>query len=149
MSKSKDEDPMRHMKAITRGRLRLMWQMAEAGDDLSAEDARTIKVMRDHPEYADLWGRLDELSDAEIERDGVNPIAHIIAHTTVENQIAENEPKEVRQTIKKLMRQGYTRHDAIHAVGGVLMDEIWYILKENRPFDEAKYLRDLKALTRK
>lgn len=148
MSKSKEEDPMGQMKALTRGRLRLVWQMAELGGDLSAEDARMIKVMREHPEFADLWGRLDELSDAEIVRDGVNPIVHITAHTTVENQIAENEPKEVQLTIKKLMRQGYTRHDAIHAVGGVLMEEIWHILKENRPFDKAKYLRDLKALTR-
>lgn len=149
MSESEDLDPMGQMRALTRKRLRLVWQMAELGGDLSAEDARMVKVMREHPQYADIWEKLDELGSAEIERDGVNPIVHITAHTTVENQLAQNDPKEVRQTIRKLMRQGHSRHDAIHAVGGVLMDEIWHILKENRPFDEAKYLRDLKELTRK
>jgi DNA polymerase III gamma/tau subunit len=105
--------------------------------------------MREHLEYADVWDQLSELSDQEIERDGVNPIVHITAHQTVENQLAQNDPKEVRRTIKKLMRQGYSRHEAIHAVGSVVMDEIWYILKEKRPFDQARFLRGLRALTEK
>jgi hypothetical protein len=48
--------------------------------------------MREHSEYADLWERLDELSDAEIERDGTNPILHVRMHAAVENQIAQRDP---------------------------------------------------------
>jgi hypothetical protein len=104
--------------------------------------------MREHPEYTDLWGRLDELSDEELERTGTNPIAHIIVHQTIENQIAGGEPREVRRVVKKLMRQGLSRHEAIHRVGSVLAGEIYHILKDNRPFDEAGYVRQLRQLMR-
>ena len=140
---------MEQMRVLTRQRLGRVWQMAQLGTKLEPEDARLVKAMREHPEYADIWDQLSELSDQEIERDGVNPIVHITAHQTVENQLAQNDPKEVRRTIKKLMRQGYSRHEAIHAVGSVVMDEIWYILKEKRPFDQARFLRGLRALTEK
>jgi hypothetical protein len=149
MSKAKEQDPMGEMKALSRQRLSLVWQKAKSGAKFKGEDDRLVKGMRQHPEYAEIWDHLSELSNEEIDIDGVNPIIHITAHQTVENQLAKNDPKEVRQTIEELMRQGYTRHEAIHAVGSVVMDEIWYILKEKRPFDEARYLRGLRELTKK
>jgi hypothetical protein len=149
MSKAKEQGPMGQMKALSRQRLGRVWQRAKSGAKFRGEDARLVKAMREHPEYADIWDHLSEPSNEEIEIDGVNPIVHIMAQQTVENQLAQNDPKEVRQTIDKLMRQGYTRREAIHAVGSVVMDEIWYILKEKRPFDEARYLRGLRALTEK
>ena len=139
---------MGQMKALSRQRLGRVWQKAESGAKFRGEDARLVKAMQEHPEYADIWDHLSELSNEEIEIDGVNPIIHIMGHQTVENQLAQDDPKEVRQTIRQLMRQGYTRHQAIHAVGGVVMDEIWNILKEKRPFDEERYLRGLRELTK-
>ena len=149
MSKAKEQDPMGQMKALSRQRLGRVWQRAKSGAKFREEDARLVKAMREHPEYADIWDHLSELGNEEIEVDGVNPILHITAHQTVENQLAQDDPKEVRRTIEKLTRQGYTRHEAIHAIGSVVMDEIWNILKEKRPFDEARYSRSLRALTEK
>jgi hypothetical protein len=141
-----DADLYREMKALTRQHMRLVWEEAQLGMPLTGENARMVSAMREHPEYSDLWGRLDELSDEEIERDGVNPILHITIHSTIENQIADDNPKEVRRVVEALMRQGLTRHEAIHRVGRVLSDEIFHILNEDRPFDEPGYIRKLRQL---
>jgi len=111
------------LKSLTRQQTRLLWQMAQAGAPLEGEQAILVKVMCEHPEYPDLWVRLDELSDAEIERDGVNLILHVQMPAIVENQIAQREPAEVRETVRARLRQGYDRH-------------------------EARYLRKLRKLTR-
>jgi hypothetical protein len=44
------------------------------------------------------------------------------------------------------VRQGVSQHEAIHRVGAVLTDEIWHILNEKRPFDEAGFVRKLRRL---
>jgi hypothetical protein len=115
---------------------------------LTGEDARLVQAMREHPEYGEVWDHLNELSDEEIEQDGVNPILHVTIHSTVENQIADDNPKEVRQVVEALMRRGLSRHEAIHRVGRAVSDEIFHILKEQRPFDEAAYVRKLRRLVR-
>jgi hypothetical protein len=142
------QNPYEELKELTRHRTRLIWQTANLGGQLSDEDARLVQAMREHPEHADLWGHLDELSDEQVERDGTNPIAHIHIHVVIENQIANGDPKETAQTVEALMRQGMSRHDAIHAVGTVLADEIFHILKDKRPFDEAGFVRKLKQLVK-
>ena len=133
---------------MTRLRQRLLWEMAQLGAPLSEGDARLIEAMHEHPEYSHLWGRLDELSDEEIERDGVNPILHVTVHQIIENQLADGDPQEVGRVLKALMQQGLTRHEAIHRIGTVLADEIFHILRDGRPFDEPGYVRRLQQLVR-
>jgi len=142
------QDPYGELKGLTRHRTRLIWRTANLGEPLSEKDARLAQAMCEHPEHADLWGHLDELSDEQVERDGTNPVAHVNIHVAVESQIANGEPKETAQTVEALMRQGLSRHDAIHAVGTVLADEIYHILKDKRPFDEAGFVRKLKQLAK-
>jgi len=149
MSKPRSSDPSGEMKALTRRRIRLVWEMALLGGHLEDDDARLVQAMREHPEYADLWGRLDELSDEQIERDGTNPILHVHIHQLIENQIAGGEPKEVGQTVEELMRRGLSRHEAVHRVGAVVSGEIWRILKDNRPFDGQGVARQLRRLVEK
>jgi len=73
MNKQNNPKAMENLKAATRQLARLTWQMAQSGAPLKGEQATLAKVMREHLEYADIWEHLDELSDEEIERDGVNP----------------------------------------------------------------------------
>lgn len=47
-------DPYSAMKAATRARFRDLWERAERGESLKGKEARIVKVMRDHPEYATL-----------------------------------------------------------------------------------------------
>jgi hypothetical protein len=70
--------------------------------------------------------RMDLVEVFHIEH-GINlPNAHLhaIAHAVVENQIAAGEPILVREKLRQLMAQGLDRHDAIHAIGTVLMGHI-------------------------
>jgi len=102
--------------------------------------------MRQHPEYVDLWGRLDELDEEQIVREGVNPMLHVMVHHIVENQIADNDPPQTAETVRALVQKGLSRHEAVHRVGGVVSDEIFEILKDDRPFDEIGYVRSLRKL---
>ena len=44
------------------------------------------------------------------------------------------------------MRSGLSRHEAIHAIGPVLCQEVWEILNQERLFDEERYERGLRQL---
>jgi hypothetical protein len=54
--------------------------------------------------------------------------AHAMAHV-VETQIAEGDALPVRRTLERLMREGLDRHDAVHAIGMVLMTHIHDLLE--------------------
>jgi len=144
--KPQDTDPHQELKTLTRQHMHLVWESAQLGVPFTGEKARMVKAMREHPEYYDLRERLDELSDEELEQGGVNPILHVTIHSIIENQIAGGEPKEVCQVVEVLTRQGLSRHEAIHQVRAVLSEEIYHVFKDNRPFDEAGYVRRLRRL---
>ena len=141
------DNEMYQLRALSRQRMRMIWEMSGLDESrLSEEDRGLVEAMRLHPEYYDLWGRLDEVSDEELERDGSNPILHIIIHQTVENQIAANEPPETAKTLERLLSQGKTRHEAVHEIGIVLAEEMFGIMTTKQPYNEQRYIRKLRRL---
>jgi hypothetical protein len=72
---------------------------------------------------------------------------HAVIHVIVENQIAMG-VESVPSTIAKLTRQGLDRHEAIHAVGAVLSEDIFDILNGNEASrNPQRYRRRLEKLT--
>ena len=141
------DNEMYQLRALSRQRMRMIWEMSGLDESrLSEEDRSLVEAMRLHPEYYDLWGRLDEVSDEELERDGSNPIMHVIIHQTVENQIAANEPPETAKTLERLLSQGKTRHEAVHEIGIVLAEEMFGIMTTKQPYNEQRYIRKLRRL---
>lgn len=55
---------------------------------------------------------------------------HAAIHTVVENQLAMDDQEIVRETLQRLLEEGLTRHDALHAVGSVLAELIADAFKE-------------------
>jgi hypothetical protein len=53
---------------------------------------------------------------------------HGIVHLIVENQAALGNETPVAQTLKRLIEEGLDRHEAVHAVGSVLVQYIMDIL---------------------
>lgn len=53
---------------------------------------------------------------------------HAIIHTTVENQIALGESVIV-ESLARLRAEGLSRHDAIHAIGSVLAEQMFQMIK--------------------
>ncbi len=47
---------------------------------------------------------------------------HSAAHVFVENQIALGDATSVPETLERLLGEGITRHEAIHAIGSVLIE---------------------------
>ena len=64
----------------------------------------------------------------------------------IENQISENDPPETKRTLIRLMALGNSRANAIRYIASALSVEMFEILKHQSPFDEARYIKNLKAL---
>lgn len=64
----------------------------------------------------------------------------------VENQLGANEPPETRQTLKRLMADGYSREAAKVYIAQAVVVEIFNVLKHKQPFDLERYLGNLSRL---
>ncbi|HVB78652.1 MAG TPA: hypothetical protein VNE82_01745 [Candidatus Binataceae bacterium] len=75
---------------------------------------------------------------------------HASMHVIVENQLAENDEPVVR-ALGRLMKEGLTRHDAVHAIGSLVAVQIYDLLKQNdRPeTSPARYYAGVERLTAK
>ncbi len=77
-----------------------------------------------------------------------NERTHAAIHVIVENQRALGDEAPTQATVERLIREGLDRHDAIHAVGNVLVNFMHELLDDgdaapsaNRSFyDELKKL---------
>jgi hypothetical protein len=78
-----------------------------------------------------------------------NERMHAAIHAVVENQIALGDEIPAQATLERLMREGLDRHDAIHAVGSVLVNFLHELLvaDDAGPSANKRYYRELKRLT--
>ena len=65
---------------------------------------------------------------------------------TIENQIRDNDPPETRVTLDRLVSLGESRENAMRYIASVLSVEIFEALKNETPYDEERYLTNLKHL---
>ena len=64
----------------------------------------------------------------------------------VNNQIRMNNPPETKQTVERLVSEGYTKDEAKEMIAGVLVVQIHTIMKNVTEFDEELYITQLKNL---
>ena len=64
----------------------------------------------------------------------------------VRNQIRANNPPETKQTFERLKALGHSDKDAKMYIGLCVAVEIFNLLKYKKPFEEARYIRNLKKL---
>jgi hypothetical protein len=72
---------------------------------------------------------------------------HSGMHVGVENQLASGQPPQVGDALARLMRDGMSRHDAVHALGWVMTEHMRRAVEARRAVDNDAYLRDLEELT--
>jgi hypothetical protein len=74
---------------------------------------------------------------------------HAMAHLVVENQVAFGEATPVPATLNRLMQEGLDRHEAIHAIGSILMNIVFDVVQEPDVGGDinARYSRELATLT--
>jgi hypothetical protein len=105
------------------------------------------------------WLELDEQERIDLVRDyhrraGIslpNETMHATVHAIVEAQIALGDETPAGRVAQRLMGEGLDRHDAIHAIGAVLSEHLYNLLKSMRPDKDpnAPYFAALERLTAK
>ena len=75
-----------------------------------------------------------------------SPTVHAVIHAATETQVAQGHPAASR-AFERMVAEGLSRHDAIHAVGSVMAKHIFDIMKHHQHFDEKAYASDLDALS--
>jgi len=80
-----------------------------------------------------------------------NLLAHATFHVVVENQLALPNQALVRDTLQRLIGEGLSRHDAVHAIASVLAVRVHELLQPaaSAAGSEAKYEANLRRLTAK
>lgn len=108
---------------------------APAQEWLAADEAQRIDLVRAYHRRARV--RLP------------NERLHAVIHVIVENQLALGEVVVI-ETLDRLQREGLNRHDAIHAIGMVLSEHLYDVMKgagEVSPALHAQYFERLKHLS--
>lgn len=66
----------------------------------------------------------------------------------MENQLADNDPPETKQTLERLIKLGESRENAIRHIACALSVEIFRTLKYQEPYNNGRYINNLKNLPR-
>jgi hypothetical protein len=64
----------------------------------------------------------------------------------IDNQINDNNPAETALTLKRLRDEGHSEFEAKQLIGQAIAVELFYVMKKNVPFNEARYIKNLKNL---
>lgn len=64
----------------------------------------------------------------------------------VDNQIKDNDPPCTKEVYEKLMQNGYSSTNAKELIAGIVAEEIFYILKGEKKFDEELYAKKVYSL---
>ena len=102
---------------------------------LSMDESERIELVSEHHRHAGT--------------DLPNEQLHAVVHAIVENQIAEGEEIPTRATLDRLMEEGLDRHEAIHAIGGVLTQFMFDLVNDDvaTANSNEKYYQELERLT--
>ena len=77
-----------------------------------------------------------------------NEQVHAVVHVVVENQIALGDETSALATLERLVREGLDRHEAIHAIGSVLVDFVQELLGDEATQQVTeRYDEELRKLT--
>jgi Domain of unknown function (DUF1841) len=123
------------------------------GEDADVEGAYDPAVAPDPAHWLALGEeeRLD-LALGYHRRAGIFPPSesmHAAIHVGIENQIALGDELPVRQAVDRLMGEGLDRHEAVHAVGSVLTDQLVEAMKdpEAKAISQEAYNAAIEQLT--
>lgn len=78
-----------------------------------------------------------------------NENMHAIIHQVVETQVAMGDETPAAATLQRLMEEGLSRHDAVHAIGKVLAEHMYDLLTHEDTGSDPNepYFRELHQLT--
>ena len=75
-----------------------------------------------------------------------NPYLKATLLEVVDNQLNDNDPPETRETLNRLIADGYSEEKAKERIAGVLVMHIYDVMHDSKQFDSEKYKRDLSKM---
>ncbi len=116
--------------------------MARSYDPLNAPDPDDWQSM-DEEERMMLVMEYHREAGVELPNEQVHAVVHIV----VENQFTLGDEMSARVALERLMREGLDRHEAIHAVGNVLVDFVQALIRDDAaPAANERYNEELMKL---
>ena len=67
----------------------------------------------------------------------------------IENQLRDNNPPETKVTYDRLRKQGFDDFQTKQLIGQCLVVELFDVIKLEKPFNNARYTKNLLALPKK
>jgi hypothetical protein len=64
----------------------------------------------------------------------------------IDNQINANDPPETALTLERLMNEGYSDFEAKQLMGEAVVIEVIDVLKNKKPYNEQRYIKNLRNL---
>lgn len=101
-------------------------------------------MAEDEQQLMSIIERYHRRQGIEFER----PQAHAAIHLVVEKQVAMGDELPVAEAVQRLMGEGLSRHEAIHAVGSVLASFLTETMRSDADPDNEAYNREVRALTK-
>lgn len=75
-----------------------------------------------------------------------NPRLKGVILQVVDNQLRANDPPETKQTLDRLISEGYSKKEAKELIGCVVSSEIFDIMKKQEEFNLERFVNLLKRL---
>jgi hypothetical protein len=79
-------------------------------------------------------------------REGANPAVRDAVLEIIDNQLRDNDPPEVRQTLDRLIAGGFTEARARLYMGAAVLFEMNEVLRTRAPYQKDRYVAILKRL---
>lgn len=148
-----DQEFFGALRSIERERMHELWNLAKAGDldDVAPEEQTLARIMLEHEaEYGMHFEFTNAVLDFDYRAAGeANPFLHVTFHAIVEQQLAARAPKEVFQFYNAMRRKKADHHDTLHMIAAILTPFLLRTIKQQQPFDEPGYCRQLRRLKQK
>lgn len=107
----------------------------------------------DNGHDAESWIAMDEQARIELIKsyhekekphpEAPNPHLHAVFHNIIETQACVDE--RVKKALERMVGDGLTRHNAIHAAASIVQKYIQAALSKQEPVDEEAYVEELEA----
>jgi hypothetical protein len=75
-----------------------------------------------------------------------NPRLRAAILSVVDNQLRKKDPPETRETLDRLISEGFSKADAKVLLGQVVAVELYCISKQKKPFNGERFVRNLQNL---
>lgn len=78
-----------------------------------------------------------------------NEVAREQIFEIIKNQIRDNNPPETKMTYDRLKKEGFGDFETKQLIGQCIAVELFNVMKYGKPYDNARYIKNLLALPEK